>query len=188
MSPGRAPGPATVPPGSSTLPRWLKRALGAPNFLYEHGGGRLLGHRFLQLTHVGRRSGRTFRTVLEVIRYDPKTGEATVLSGFGPQADWLRNLQAAGAAEVSFGAGRRRAAYRLLSLEEAERALAEYERRNWLVVPVVRRVLSRLVGWRYDGSDAARRRAVEQLPMVAFRPEIVSDGRTVAAQMRQWEG
>lgn len=188
MSSGRGPGPATARAGSSTLPGWLKRALRAPNLLYEHGGGRLLGHRFLQLTHVGRRSGRTFRTVLEVIRYDPDTGEATVLSGFGPQADWLRNLQAAGGAEVSFGAEPRRAAYRLLSLEEAERALAEYESRNRLVGPVVRRVLSRLVGWRYDGSADARRRAVEQLPMVAFRPELVSEGRTVAAQVRQSEG
>jgi hypothetical protein len=31
-------------------------------------------------------------------------------------------------------------------------------------------MLGRLVGWRYDGSPAARRRVVEQLPMVAFTP------------------
>jgi deazaflavin-dependent oxidoreductase (nitroreductase family) len=143
----------------------------------------LLGHRFLQLTHVGRRSGRTFRTVLEVMRYEPGTGEATVLSGFGPRADWLRNLAAAGGAEVSFGAGPRRAAYRVVPFEEAERVVADYERRNRLVAPLVRRVLSGLVGWRYDGSPAARRRLVEQLPMVAFRPALVDNGDGVVNTM-----
>lgn len=161
----------------------LKQALKAPNAVYERGWGRLLGHRFLQLTHVGRRSGRTFHTVLEVVRYDPATGEATVLSGFGPRADWLRNIEAGGEAQVSFGAGPRTAAYRLLSLDEAERVLADYERRNRLVAPLVRRLLSRLLGWRYDGSAAARRRLVGELPMVAFRPALVDSGFGVVRQM-----
>jgi hypothetical protein len=30
-------------------------------------------------------------------------------------------------------------------------------------------VLSWLVGWRYDGSAAARQRLVKELPLVAFR-------------------
>ena len=36
--------------------------------------------------------------------------------------------------------------------------------------PVIRRVLSWLVGWRYDGSDSARQRLARQLPIVTFRP------------------
>lgn len=156
--------------GEGRFPRGIARALRAPNALYDKGWGWLLGHRFLQLTHVGRRSGRAYRTVLEVVRYDRGTGEATVLSGRGRHADWLRNLRAAGWAQVSFGAGPRPAAYRILSVEEAERVLADYERRNRFAAPLVRRVLSRLVGWRYDGSAPARRRVAEQLPMVALRP------------------
>jgi hypothetical protein len=35
---------------------------------------------------------------------------------------------------------------------------------------VVRRVLSWLVGWRYDSSEDVRRRLVRELPVVAFRP------------------
>ncbi|MDN5796229.1 MAG: nitroreductase family deazaflavin-dependent oxidoreductase [Intrasporangium sp.] len=176
-------GPGRVPPTSQELPVWLKQALRLPNTLYGRGWGRLLGHRFLQLTHVGRRSGRTFHTVLEVVRYAPGTGEATVLSGFGPQADWLRNLKAAGSAEVSFGAGPRRAAYRILPVEEAEQVIADYERRNRLLAPVVRPVLSQLVGWDYDGSTPARRRLVDQLPMVAFRPGFVDTGDGVAGNV-----
>ena len=55
--------------------------------------------------------------------------------------------------------------------------LTDYERRNRWVMPVIRRALSWLVGWRYDGSDEARRRLVGQLPFVAFRPAS-SQGRT----------
>lgn len=164
---------------TTELPGWLRSALRAPNAVYEHGWGRLFGHRFLQLTHVGRRSGRTYRTVLEVVQYDPSTGEATVLSGFGRGSDWLRNVRAAGGAEVSFGAGPRRAAYRILPLEEAERVLTDYERRNRVATPLVRMVLSRLIGWRYDGSPAALRRLVEQLPLVAFRPALVDGAARV---------
>jgi hypothetical protein len=49
--------------------------------------------------------------------------------------------------------------------------LADYERRNRWIAPLVRWVLSRLVGWRYDGSDDARRRLAGQLPLVAFQPD-----------------
>lgn len=155
---------------STSLPPWLRRVFAAPNWLYAHGLGGVLGHRFVQLVHTGRSSGRTYRTVVEVVRYDPVTGETTVVSGFGPSADWLRNIATAGGAHLDFGHGPRPAAYRLLPPEEAERVLAAYERRNRLILPVVRRTLSALVGWHYDGSTKARRQVVQQLPLVAFRP------------------
>lgn len=57
-----------------TRPRGLvKRLLRLPALLYERDLGWLLGHRFLLLTHRGRTSGRTYRTVLEVLQFDPAT-------------------------------------------------------------------------------------------------------------------
>jgi hypothetical protein len=44
-----------------------------------------------------------------------------------------------------------------------------YEQRNRFIRPIIRAVLSRLLGWQYDGSNAARRRLVTQLPLIAFR-------------------
>jgi hypothetical protein len=58
----------------------------------------------------------------------------------------------------------------VLDAGEAEQVLAAYERRNRLVAPLVRYVLGRLTGMRYDGSPAARRRLVETLPFVGFAP------------------
>jgi deazaflavin-dependent oxidoreductase (nitroreductase family) len=155
---------------SQPMPPWHKRAFALPNWFYANGLGRVFGRRFVQVTHVGRRSGRTFHTVLEVVRYDPATGETTVVSGFGPRADWLRNLEAAGRAELDFGHGPRPAAYRILSVDEAAAAYADYERRNRLIRPLVRGTLSALLGWTFDGSPTSLRRLAEQLPMVAFRP------------------
>lgn len=62
------------------------------------------------------------------------------------------------------------AGHRRLSVEEAVTVLADYERRNQMIGPVVRRVLSWLLGWRYDGSPEARRRMAAQLPLIALYP------------------
>lgn len=148
----------------------LKRALRAPVALYGIGAGRLLGHRFLLLTHRGRRSGRLYRTMLEVVKWDPSIREAVVVSGFGPRSNWYRNVLAdGGAVEVESAGLRFRPQVRRLESEEAIQVVAGYERRNRIVAPIVRRVLSWLAGFRYDGSEAARRRLVAALPLIAFR-------------------
>jgi deazaflavin-dependent oxidoreductase (nitroreductase family) len=144
--------------------------------LYAIGAGRLLGHRFLLLTHRGRRSGRLYRTVLEVVAWDADSREAIVMSGFGHRSGWLLNALAGGAEEVQVGGSAFRPKVRELGLDEAARVLAAYDRRNRLLAPFARRVLSRLAGFRYDGSDGARRELVARLPMIGFRD--VSPGST----------
>jgi hypothetical protein len=90
------------------------------------------------------------------------------VSGFGSGSDWLRNIQVNGQAEISIGRDSFPASFRMVAVEEATMILADYERRNRLAVPLIRFVLSRLLGWRYDGSTQARRRAAETLPVVSF--------------------
>lgn len=63
---------------SKRPPRPLVVLFGLPQHLYRHRWGWVLGHRFLQLTHTGRSSGRTYQTILEVVQYDPESQEATV--------------------------------------------------------------------------------------------------------------
>jgi deazaflavin-dependent oxidoreductase (nitroreductase family) len=147
----------------------LRRLLRLPTLLYRAGLGPVLGSRFLMLTHIGRRSGRTYRTVVEVVGRLP-TGEFVAMAGLGPDSDWLRNALAGGAREVTVGRRRFPPAIRELGRDEAAAVLAGYERRNRLAAPVVRAVLSRLVGWRYTGTDDERRRLVAELPLVALGP------------------
>jgi len=96
--------------------------------------------------------------------------EAVVMSGFGGQSDWRRNIEANAVEEVTVGAQHFVACHRFLSEEEAVNVVRNYERRNRFLSPIVRWVLSRLLGWRYNSSEADRRRLVRQLPVLAFRP------------------
>jgi deazaflavin-dependent nitroreductase family protein len=148
----------------------VRVAFRLPDHLYRHGLGGLLGRRFLRLTHVGRRSGIRHSTVLEVVGCDRRIPEFVVVSGFGPRADWLRNIDAVGPVEITVGRSRFLADHRRLGIEEAVSVFADFERRNRALAPILRRVLSWLLGWPYDGSDEARRRMAGRLPLIAFRP------------------
>jgi hypothetical protein len=53
----------------------LRGVLAAPTFLRDVHAGWLLGRRFLRLTDDGRRSGRRYQTMLEVIGDDRCSGE-----------------------------------------------------------------------------------------------------------------
>jgi deazaflavin-dependent oxidoreductase (nitroreductase family) len=152
------------------MDRVLKWALRAPVLMFDVGADRLLGHRFLLLTHHGRRSGRRYRTMLEVLVWRPEAREAIVLAGLGPRAQWLRNVLAGGPAEVRIGGRGWPAVAHVLEPGEAVAILADYESRNRWVRPIVRLVLSRLSGVEYDGGEAARVAVVNALPLVGFRP------------------
>lgn len=155
----------------TALPKTAVRLfLHAPVHLYRWRCGWLLGRRFLLLRQVGRRTGRRRETVLEVMEYRPAGPELVVMSAFGRGAGWLRNMAADPRPEVTIGRRRFVAAVRFLDAEEAIAVVRGYERRNRLMIPIIRLVLSRFLGWRYCGSDAERRRLVGQLPLVALRP------------------
>jgi hypothetical protein len=93
-----------------------------------------------------------------------------VIAGMGPSADWYRNIQANPAIEVVVGRSRFAPIHRALDETEAAAVVREYERSNRWVLPVIRTVLSKLLGWRYDGSETGRIHLVRSLPIVAFRP------------------
>jgi deazaflavin-dependent oxidoreductase (nitroreductase family) len=83
---------------------WATRfLLHLPTHIYDWHAGWLLDRRFLRLTHHGRKSGRQYQTLLEVVDTNPVTDEVIVMSGFGHAADWLQNLQAAPVVEVAIG-------------------------------------------------------------------------------------
>jgi deazaflavin-dependent oxidoreductase (nitroreductase family) len=166
MSDPSAAQPEGLPPPSGLL----ARLLAAPRYLYHAHLGGLLGHRFMLLIHEGRRTHRLHETPLEVVHWDPVKREAIVASGWGRKAQWLHNVEAGMACEVVIGRERFEPEVRELEVPEAMDVLRAYENHNGLPKAVVRRVLSWLLGWTYDGSDDARRRAVQQLPLVGFRP------------------
>jgi deazaflavin-dependent oxidoreductase (nitroreductase family) len=141
-----------------------------PAYLFRLHLGFLFGHRFVVLVHEGRRTHRRYETPLEVISYNGSTAEAIVAAGWGRKTSWLHNIEAGLAREVWIGRERYKPAWRRLPVDEAVSVLEAYEKRSGIPQPIVRAVLSRLLGWSYDGTRESRRRAAEQLPMLGFRP------------------
>ncbi len=90
----------------------------APRWLYRLHLGWLLGHRVVQITHRGRKSGVLRRTILEVLSYDPKSREVLVVSGWEGKTDWYRNIQQEPALEVRIGRVHYRPVQEFLSQQE----------------------------------------------------------------------
>lgn len=150
--------------------RALEAAFKAPVVLYDVGLGRLVGRRFLLLTHRGRRSGLVYRTMLEVMRWEQATRTAYVMSGFGRGSQWLKNLQAGQGLEVRCGSDRFVPTHRILPIAEGVEVVEWYEQHHRLAARVIEPVLSRLTDLDYDGTDASRRLVVERLPVLALSP------------------
>ncbi|MGB7586712.1 MAG: nitroreductase family deazaflavin-dependent oxidoreductase [Terriglobales bacterium] len=148
----------------------------APIYFYRWRLGWLFGKRLLLLTHTGRRTGRRRQTVLEIVEYRRDGPEVVVVNGFGPDCDWLRNIEAKGGEEVAVGSQHFLAWHRFLGEEEAIRVIEGYERRNRFMAPIIRAGFTWLLGWPYDGGENDRRRLVSQLPLLAFRPRSSGSG------------
>jgi len=104
------------------------------------------------------------------MEYRDNGPEVVVMSGFGRNANWLRNIEATSTAEIDVGSRHFVAAHRFLPDQEAIEVVRGYESRNRFLGWIIRLVLSRLLGWKYRGSDSDHHRLVEQLPLIAFRP------------------
>jgi deazaflavin-dependent oxidoreductase (nitroreductase family) len=144
-------------------PTLVKLLARLPLILYRLRLGRLLCHRFLVITHRGRRTGRSYHTVVEVVKWDGERQEATVASGWGEHANWYRNLRANPAVNVTIAGQRFVPVQRFLPVQERIAVLQEYRRRH----PLTARVLTRLLG--IATSDESEEEAATSLPMVAFR-------------------
>jgi deazaflavin-dependent oxidoreductase (nitroreductase family) len=146
----------------------LRRALKLPLLMYRVGLGWLFGHHLARVTHVGRRSGRIRQTVVEVLRYDPRTRELVVAAGWGGQTGWYRNVQAADALEVRSGRTAYRPTRRLLSADETYDEVRAYIRQHpWLA----RLVLTVLLGIPASAPEKQQRAMVAAtLRGVVFTP------------------
>jgi len=147
-------------------PRGLRRSLlRLPIVAYRYGCGFLLGHRLVLISHTGRRSGRAFEVVLEVVARSA-VGEVTVASGYGPRADWYRNLLADPETTMAVGRDFRRAVARPLTPDEGAEAMLAYARRHRRAA----RVLARHMGYEIDGSDADLAALGRAIPFVRLTP------------------
>jgi len=137
-----------------------------PILLYRLKLGWLLGNRFMQLTHIGRHSGKVRQTILAVLLFDSKTQEILAVSAW-KGSDWYYNIQALPALQVESGRVRYVPQQRTLSPEEIATAFVEYCKRN----PIFSRIICRIPGWKWDSSYEEFLELARTLRGVAFRPQ-----------------
>jgi deazaflavin-dependent oxidoreductase (nitroreductase family) len=155
--------PALLKTRNAVFSRLMFRA---PIVLYRLGLGWLLGHQFLLLTHVGRKSGRVRETVLKVLRYDHQTGESIVAAAWGERADWYRNIQTRPALAVAIGRDRYVPTQRILPPDEAFTVFEDWTRRQRRFA----RLMLGQIGYAIDVPEVERRALVARFPFIGLRP------------------
>ena len=145
----------------------LRALLRAPVLLFRLRLGWLFAGRLLMIEHVGRTSGRRYRTVLEVVRHDRQAGSWVVASGWGASADWLRNIRKTPEVVLHVGLRRRPARAVVLPEDVGARELCDYAHRH----PRAFNALTRfMVGEALETSAEGCRRLAAAVPVVAFAP------------------
>lgn len=137
-----------------------------PNLLYQLQMGWLLGNRFMQITHIGRRSGKIRKTILAVLRFNPQTQEILAVSAW-KGSDWYYNIQASPALQVESGRVHYVPQQRTLSPEEIAAAFVEYCEQY----PIFSRIICRIPGWKWDSSYEEFLELARTLHGVAFQPK-----------------
>lgn len=156
---------------SAASPRWLRfiaPMLRAPAWLDRPGlrwALRLCSpYPVIVITHRGRRSGRMYRTPLELLTGSGE-GDMFVLPLVGHRSDWYRNVTAGGLVEGSCRGRRGRLEWRRASIEEARLALDRYRWAHPLYVRALLALVARVNGV----SEATSGALAESLPVLVFR-------------------
>lgn len=144
-------------------PTGLRRRLWrSPIRLYRMGLGPLLGRRVMLLTHTGRVSGLPRQVVIEVVQKD---GDGYVAaSGFGPRADWYRNVMATPEVTLQIAGKKVQATAAPIPTAEGAEIMARYAPRH----PTAARQLCKLMGFAVDGSVDDYREVGRHIPFVRF--------------------
>ncbi len=150
---------------SAVWKRTVAAAGGVLQVLWRIRLGWAAGHALLVLTHVGRRTGKRYRTVLYVQRYDDRTREATVISVWG-DSQWFRNISVAPAAQVEIGLQRYEPRQRFLDAEE----IVELEKRFRARHRIIAWGQAKLMGWPWPATEEQLRNVSGGLHAVAFAP------------------
>ena len=157
--------PAASAPDEQRPPAFMLPFMKMPLLLYRLGLGRMLGKRFMLLTHKGRRSGKVYRSVLAVLRFDEKTREILAVSPWSA-SHWYRNIQAAPALEVETNGVRYAPVQRSLSPEEIAALFITFRQEH----PIFSRMVARIPGWKIDSTYDEFLALARTLRGVAFHP------------------
>ncbi|MCZ6806509.1 MAG: nitroreductase family deazaflavin-dependent oxidoreductase [Deltaproteobacteria bacterium] len=142
------------PEPPNALIRWLFRM---PVYFFRAGLGFLFGSRIIMLEHTGRKSGLARYSCVEVV--DRDEGDVLfIVSGYGENSQWYRNLLAHPRVHIRVGRRRRAVVADMLSPTAGGDVMIDYARRYPKIAPK----LMKLCAAHMDGTEADYREVAEK--------------------------
>jgi len=117
------------------------------------------------LVHRGRKSGKLYKTPVEILADDPAQRELVVSPMWGRGSDWYRNVVAGGLVEVHVRGEERHVEWRELDEAERRTAIKAYREAHPLYSRMILRMLVRVNGFEGAPEEAV----VRELPMLGLR-------------------
>jgi deazaflavin-dependent oxidoreductase (nitroreductase family) len=156
--------------GKSPAARLLGRTLRMPSVLDRKGTRWLLQALspapVIVLVHRGRRSGRVFKTPVEILVEDPERDELVVAPMWGRDSDWYRNVVAGGLIEVHVRGEEQQVEWRELDdASERRAAMDAYREAHPMYSRIIVRMLVRVNRLEGDPEQAVLR----EIPMLGLR-------------------
>ncbi|MBE0687392.1 MAG: nitroreductase family deazaflavin-dependent oxidoreductase [Anaerolineaceae bacterium] len=143
----------------------LQRLYLIPVYFYRWGLGWLFGKRFVLFQHIGRKSGKHYQTVVEVVEIEKDTGNVIVVAGYGNQTQWYQNFQNMQSTTIQLGKHKFTVTIEMLSPENGADIMARYYQRYGNVTGM----LFSILGYEWDGTEqGARQVARDHLRFVRF--------------------
>jgi deazaflavin-dependent oxidoreductase (nitroreductase family) len=155
--------------GKSRAARVLGRSLRMPSVLDRKGTRWMLQALspapVIVLVHRGRKSGRLYKTPVEILVNDPERDQLVVSPMWGRDSDWYRNVVAGGLVEAHVRGEERQVEWRELDEAERRAAIKAYREAHPFYSGVILRMLVRVNGFEGDREEAV----IRELPMLGLR-------------------
>jgi deazaflavin-dependent oxidoreductase (nitroreductase family) len=149
--------------------RFVGRTMRMPSVLDRKGTRWLLQAlspaTVIVLVHRGRKSGRLYKTPVEILHHDHERDELVVSPMWGRNSDWYRNVIAGGLVEVHLRGEERQVEWRELDEAERRAAINAYREAHPFYSRMILRMLVRVNRFEGDPEEALLR----ELPMLGLR-------------------
>jgi deazaflavin-dependent oxidoreductase (nitroreductase family) len=147
----------------------LKFFFRVPVWMYKLGFGgfeRLVGAQWMLIKHIGRKSGKEYESMVDVMDYDRSSDTYYIEAAYGTRADLVRNILANPVFEARVGRRRFKAWAKILSNEDTADMLVKFYRAK----PAYTRSVMAMVGMKFNGEEELRLIA-SKLMLLTIHPE-----------------
>ncbi len=119
------------------------------------------------LTHIGRNSGHLHNVVLEVLYHNRVNTEYYVLSGWGSNSNWCKNIQKNPEVMVNVDGHKFEALAIQVSLNEATKLIFDYTKKHPRAFQMISK---RVLGLEVSGNKDDIEMLAKSLPVIRLQP------------------